>query len=423
MSATSSPLSLPSLRGGPLPLPQGERGKFPPNATLANPPQPYNLPAKRGSDAVTASTGQPARQGVSFGVVALLTALMFINYADRGSLSVAAPLLKDALRIESAQMGVLLSAFFWSYALAQPIAGHVSQRYNVKWVLAIGLIVWAGATLLCGVATGFLSLLLLRIVMGVGESVIFPANAHIFAEHAPNHQRGRYNAIISMGTFLGPSAGTLVGGLILASYGWQAVFIGLGALSLLWLIPLAFTPFPKSSHGTGQATATSAGAPGYTAILSRRSFWGISIGQFCYAYSLYLFLTWMPLFLVQGEHFSLTQMAWIGGIVMACKALGSILSGTLSDQLIHRGGDTTRVRKTFMVGGMALCAATLALTGIAPPGLVPYALSAAAFFSGAQSPMLFTVGQTLAGPQAGGRWMGLQNLIGNIAGIAEQTAT
>ncbi len=372
---------------------------------------------------MTASTGQPARQGVSFGVVALLTALMFINYADRGSLSVAAPLLKDALRIESAQMGVLLSAFFWSYALAQPIAGHVSQRYNVKWVLAIGLIVWAGATLLCGVATGFLSLLLLRIVMGVGESVIFPANAHIFAEHAPNHQRGRYNAIISMGTFLGPSAGTLVGGLILASYGWQAVFIGLGALSLLWLIPLAFTPFPKSSHGTGQATATSAGAPGYTAILSRRSFWGISIGQFCYAYSLYLFLTWMPLFLVQGEHFSLTQMAWIGGIVMACKALGSILSGTLSDQLIHRGGDTTRVRKTFMVGGMALCAATLALTGLAPHDLVPYALSAAAFFSGAQSPMVFTVGQTLAGPQAGGRWMGLQNLIGNLAGIAAPIAT
>ncbi len=99
-------------------------------------------------------------------------------------------------------------------------------------------------------------------------------------------------------------------------------------------------------------------------------------------------------------------MAWIGGIVMACKALGSILSGTLSDQLIHRGGDTTQVRKTYMVGGMALCAVTLALTGIAPHHFVPYALSAAAFFSGAQSPMVFTVGQTLAGPQAGGRWMG-----------------
>ncbi len=150
---------------------------------------------------------------------------------------------------------MLLSAFFWSYALAQPIAGHFSQRYNVKWVLAVGLIIWAGATLLCGFATGFLSLLLLRIVMGVGESVIFPANAHIFAEHAPNHQRGRYNAVISMGTFLGPSAGTLVGGLILASYGWQAcVHRPRRALPALAHSPRTHTlpevqPRHRASHG------------------------------------------------------------------------------------------------------------------------------------------------------------------------------
>jgi MFS family permease len=359
--------------------------------------------------------------GISARLVGLLAVLMFINYADRGSLSVAAPLLKDQLGVDAGQMGVLLSSFFWSYALAQPLAGIIAQKFEIRWVLASGLLVWAGATILCGLAGGFASLLALRLAMGLGESVIFPANARLLAEHAPNHQRGLANAVISMGMFLGPASGTLAGGLILARFGWHAVFLCLGAISLLWLGPWMVTPLPRSEPPPASAAAPE--SPGFAEILRQRSLWGISIGQFCYSYSPYLLLTWLPLFLVKAEHFSLTAMAWIGAAVPASQAAGAGLSGALSDRWIRRGGATTLVRKTFMLGGMAGCGVLLLMAAYASRSLVAPCLCGAALCSGAMSPMTFTVGQTLAGPQAAGRWMGVQNLVGNLAGISAPMIT
>ena len=187
--------------------------------------------------------GADHKSGVLSGrVVALLALAMFVNYADRGSLSVVAPVLHDRMRLSDAQMGVLLSSFFWSYTLTQPLAGSIVQRFDVRRVLAVALAVWAGATMLCGLATGFVTLLGLRLAVGLGESVIYPANARILAERATEQVRGRCNGLISMAMCLGPTAGTLVGGLVLARYGWRAVFLVLGALSLLWLWPWLRTP-------------------------------------------------------------------------------------------------------------------------------------------------------------------------------------
>lgn len=360
-------------------------------------------------------------RGVSARLIGLLAVLMFINYADRGSLSVAAPLLKDQLHLSAGQTGILLSSFFWSYALAQPLAGMIAQRFEIRWVLACGLAAWAVATMLCGLAAGFAGLLGLRLAMGLGESVIFPANARFLAEHAPNHQRGFANAIISMGMFLGPASGTLAGGLILAQFGWHAVFLSLGAVSLLWLIPWMRASLPRTAPAPKDTVA--AEPPGFAEILRQRSLWGISIGQFCYSYSPYLLLTWLPLFLVKAEHFSLTAMAWIGAAVPACQAVGAGLSGALSDRWIGRGGATTLVRKTFMVGGMAGCGVMLLLAAYASRTWVAPCLCGAALCSGMMSPMTFTVGQTLAGPSAAGRWMGVQNLVGNLAGISAPMIT
>src|SRR5580658_4356181 len=181
-------------------------------------------------------------------LTALLSLAMLINYADRGSLSVVAPLLTDKMRLSGGQIGLLLSAFFWSYAAAQPFAGWVAQRFDVRRVMACGLIVWAAATALCGLAAGFASLFVLRLAVGVGESVIFPSTARILAEHAPTDRRGAANGVVLLGQFAGPAVGTLAGGLILAHFGWRAVFLGLGAVSLLWLIPWLTTPLGPISR-------------------------------------------------------------------------------------------------------------------------------------------------------------------------------
>jgi MFS family permease len=355
-----------------------------------------------------------AAPGLSPWLVLMLTAAMFINYADRGSLSLAAPLLKDRYGLSNAQIGLLLSAFFWSYAVAQPFAGAIAQRFSVRTVLAVGLAVWAGSTAACGLATGFVSLLGLRLMVGLGESVIFPANARILSEHARDDERGRANGVISLGMFLGPTAGTFLGGMILAQFDWRAVFFALGGVSLLWLIPWLATPLGAISP---RSPAVAARPPAFAQILRRRSLWGAGLGQFGYAYNHYLLLTWLPFYLVKAQHFSLASMAGVGAAIYAIQAAGSFASGWLSDLAIRRRRDSSAVRKAFILTGVGGAAVSMVACSLAPHAVVLPALAFAALCNGVTSPMVFTIGQTLAGPRAGARWMGVQNTFGQVAGI------
>ena len=356
-------------------------------------------------------------------MVGMLALAMFINYADRGSLSVVAPVLRDRLGIGDAAMGVLLSSFFWSYTLAQPLAGSIVQRFQVRWVLAAALAAWAGATMLCGLASGFGMLLGLRLLVGLGESVIYPANARILAEHASEGVRGRCNGLISMGMCLGPTAGTLVGGLVLAHWGWRAVFLALGALSLTWLWPWLTTPMPATpARASASASAPGLG-PGYDQLLRRRALWAASIGQLCYSWQFYLLLTWLPSYLVKAQHMSLTTMAGVGAAVYAVQAMSGLVSGLLTDLLIRRGKGTAEVRRLVLLAGIGGGGLALLLEGLGPKGLAIPCLFAAGICTGMANPMIFAIGQTLAGPSAGGRWMGIQNMGGNCAGILAPIAT
>jgi MFS family permease len=364
--------------------------------------------------------GRQSQLRISGWVIALLALATFINYADRGSLSVASPLLKDTLAISNGQMGILLSAFFWTYALAQPLAGALTHRIDVRVVLAGGLALWACATLLSGFASSFATLLGLRALLGIGESVMFPANARIVA-CVPEHLRGRSNGFIAAAMALGPSAGTLAGGLILAALGWRAVFFALGAASLLWLLP--WLTVPKLHGADSDQEAQDVEEPGYVEILGQRALWGTAIGHFCANYQYYLLLTWLPLFLVKSAHFSLFAMAWIGGGVFAAQSLASLVGGMMSDSLVRRGGSATLVRKGFILTGVVGCGAALLMASNASQYWVVLWLVLAGASQGVISPMIFTIGQTLAGPSAGGRWIGVQNLVGNLAGILAPVVT
>jgi MFS family permease len=163
--------------------------------------------------------------------------------------------------------------------------------------------------------------------------------------------------------------------------------------------------------------------PTFTEILRQRSLWGASIGHFCGNYPYYLMLTWMPLFLVKYAHFSLTAMAWIAGGAYATQSLTSIVGGRMSDRLIRNGADPTHVRKAFIVTGYVFGATALLLLAVVPSAWVLPFIILDRVGTGLASPMTFTIGQTLGGPSAGGRWMGVQNLIGNLAGVAAPIVT
>lgn len=353
--------------------------------------------------------------------VALLAISVFINYIDRGSLSIAAPALKDELQLSPSQLGILLSSFFWTYAGFQILSGWLVDRFNVNWVLAAGFLIWSSATAATSAAHSFTMLLALRLLLGAGESVAFPSYSKILAKHCPEILRGRANAFISSGIAAGPAFGIFFGAMLMARYGWRPFFVRLGLLSLLWLLPWAkYMPV-----GPGLAVSSTARAPGIFEILNQRSAWGTFFGLFAYNYLSYFLLTWLPSYLVHERHFSMQKMGGIGGAAYLILAISALVSGWISDFWIARGGTPTRVRKTFTALGLALgsifCFAVVVFAFDERLATLFLFLTCAG--AGLCTSNLWAITQTLAGPRAAGKWTGLQNFVGNFAGIVSPALT
>src|SRR6266436_608272 len=283
-------------------------------------------------------------------VAALLAISTFINYIDRGSLSLAAPVLKVELQLSPWQLGILLSSFFWTYTSFQIVSGWLVDRFNVNWVLAAGFFVWSLATATTGFVHGFEMLLIMRLILGAGESVAFPSYCKILAKHFPEVLRGRANSFISAGIAGGPAFGIFFGAMLIARHGWRPFFIGLGLFSLLWLPPWKMW----MPNGAGLFVSPTAQTPGIVEILKQRSAWGTFAGLFAFNYLSYFLLTWLPSFLVDERHFSMQKMGTIGGAAYGILAVSALISGWVSDLWIAAGGTPTRVRKTFTALGLAI---------------------------------------------------------------------
>src|SRR3954447_20724554 len=198
-----------------------------------------------------------ARGGRNAGaaLVFLLGAAVFLNYVDRGAIGIASPLMKGELGLSEETYGIAFSAFFWIYAPVQLFAGWLCDRFSVYKLMAGGILLWAASTFLMGFAGGFASLLVLRIMLGVGESISFPGSSKIIARHIPPERRGIANAAVAAGIAIGPAVGTLAGGLILGSWGWRAIFFAFGIATLVWILPWRETvrALPKTGHHDGGA--------------------------------------------------------------------------------------------------------------------------------------------------------------------------
>jgi len=169
--------------------------------------------------------------------LALLVISVTINYNDRTNLSLSASRLSSELHLAPGQIGLLLSSFFWTYAAMQIVAGWLIDRYSVYWIFAGGFFIWSAATALTGLAGGFATIFALRLVLGVGESVAYPAYSKIIALNYSEDHRGLANSVVAAGLSLGPGFGMLLGGTLMARFGWRPFFIVLGLASLLWLPP------------------------------------------------------------------------------------------------------------------------------------------------------------------------------------------
>jgi MFS family permease len=354
-------------------------------------------------------------------LVTLLALAIFIHALDRGNFGTAAPLIKDDLGLSNSQIGVLLSAFFWSYVPSHLLAGWLIGQVNAYRTLALGLALWSIATFLTGLAGGFATLFALRLLLGLGESAGFPASSELLAAHLPEDKRGAANALVSAGLMLGNGAGVLLGGLLVARLGWHALFFVFGGLSLLWLLP--WQSVSARHREATSRTVSRLPSPRYTVLFARRELWGATIGHFCNNYAYFIILSWLPLYLVKQQGYSIDAMAWIGGAVYLLAAVFNIIGGQVSDRWISGGGNVNRVRKTMVIaagvigcGCMLACALGGPRTAVA--GLLVYSLSAGLGSFGA-----FAAGQTLAGSRAAAKWMGVQNGVSGLSGVAGPMVT
>src|ERR1700693_1795386 len=210
-------------------------------------------------------TGMPneSRELRAFAPPLFLLALSALtNYVDRGNLSIAAPLLKDEWRISASQLGILLSAFFWTYTAMRFVSGWMVDSFDASRVIAAGFLLWSLTTAATGLVRGFTMLLAMRLMLGVGESVMIPACSKMLGFHLPEHHRGFANGVLQGAWSFGPAVGTLGAGLLMAKYGWRSVFIGIGLASLALLPPWA------RWGARGEATERSLIAvPGFADIL------------------------------------------------------------------------------------------------------------------------------------------------------------
>lgn len=343
----------------------------------------------------------------------LLVISVCISYIDRGSLSVADKYLQTEFKLDPQHRGLIYSAFFWSYAPALVLAGWLVDRFNVNRVLAVGYVVWSVATLLTGAANGFVMLFGLRMLLGVGESVAYPAYSKILAANFKEQQRGFANAAIDAGSKLGPALGILVGGLLMASYGWRIFFVITGVLSLLWLVP--WSMWAPKGHALVQRETGK--VPGFGEILSKRAAWGTFIGLFCGNYVWYFIITWLPSYFRDELHFSQKEMAIFASAPLWVLAASALTSGAISDRWIASGASPNRVRKTFTGLGLGLSTVMFLSVLTRNPMSSLLVLCVACLAYGLYSSNLWATTQTMAGPWAAGRWTGLQNAFGNLSGI------
>jgi ACS family D-galactonate transporter-like MFS transporter len=378
----------------------------------------------------SAAQEQPASPAYSkqmlWGIVVLLAIASVIAYIDRVNLSVALvdPGFESVFNLSNTQRGFANSAFFWSYAILQIPAGWLVDRYGSKYPLAIGFAVWSILTAATALTTGFASLFLIRLLLGVGEAAVHPACMRWIRFNFPERQRGLAIGLFMSGSKFGPAIGAVLAAMLIESFGWQAMFVLVGLASLLWLIP--FMLIMKNDQGAApSAIAAGAAVPSVSMsrLLANPIIWGTVIGTFCYMYFVYFCLTWMPAYYSEAMGLSLGSSGLYTTFSFAGMAVVSILGGFAADWFIGRGASPVTVRKSFTIAGF-LMASTILI------GARAHSLDVALFFSvlslsglGLATANYWALTQTLIPGGAIGRIVGIQNTAASGAGIVSPILT
>src|SRR4051812_11960207 len=354
-------------------------------------------------------------------IVSLLFTASLINYLDRAAISFALPLISRDFHLTSQSKGLLLSSFFWSYALMQIPIGWCADRFNLRWLYAGAFAVWSFAQGLTGLAGSLTVLIMFRILLGVGESIYLPGGTKIVSVLFGPKERGLPSGLFDFGTRTGLVMEGILVPWLLVHVGWRHTFLILGFTALLWIAPW-FWIFPRRLRAVDSSTESphAAPRPRSTALLNRNLL-GICLGFFCFDYYWYVLVTWLPDYLVTIRHLSIVQAGLYGSIIFFPFGVSEPIGGWIADTLIRRGWDEPRTRKGIVpfacvMGSFLIFAMRAQDTGAALWLLIGAALV------GLATGNLLVILQCCAPLEKVGIWTGPENFAGNLAGIVAPLA-
>jgi MFS family permease len=351
----------------------------------------------------------------------LMAALLFlaglINYFDRTIISVALPVIAADLHLGPARMGILLSAFFWSYALMQIPIGWLSDRYNLRWLYGACFALWSLTCGLTGFAASLAVMFGLRVALGIGESIYLPGGMKMVSVLFPPKDRGLASGVVNCGTRAGLAFGAPLIAAIVVALGWKNAFFILGFGSLLWLIPWLLA-FPR---GASTVTHTwSAGVWSFSRI--DRNLLGMSLAHIGYGYYFYLLVTWLPTYLVQARHMSLTEAGAYAVVPYLTFTIGEPVGGWIADRLVAFGWDEIYSRKVIITVAY-LTSILLIPAGLVADNLTAVFLLGGASLMGLSTANIFALVQRITRGGEVGFSIGVLNLAGNLSGVAAPLAT
>ncbi|WP_035982206.1 MFS transporter [Bradyrhizobium sp. STM 3843] len=391
------------------------------------------------------SVAEARRSRVRLFIVTMLFLVTTVNYADRATLSIAAPALSKELGLDPIAMGYVLSAFGWSYVIAQVPGGWLLDRFGSRWVYAVSILTWSLFTMMqgwIGFVTGGVAvatLFALRFLVGFAEAPSFPANARIVAAWFPSNERGTASAFFNSGQYFATVIFAPLMGWIAHEFGWRHVFTVMGALGLVMGAIWIKTMYGPKEHpaineaeldyirqggalvdldGVQETKAASSG-PGWSHIrqlLSNRMMLGVYIGQYCINTLTYFFLTWFPIYLVQQRGLTILKAGFVATLPALCGFIGGVLGGFISDAILRKTGSLTLARKIPIVGGMLLSMAIIGCNYVDGEALV-VGLMAVAFFGKGIGALGWAVVSDTSPKEAGGVSGGLFNTFGNLSSI------
>lgn len=348
-----------------------------------------------GAATVTPAGRQDRPRGRNFrwAIIGVITLLAITNYLDRGNLSVAAPLIRKDLGISATQMGIVLSAFVWPYAIMNLPAGWAIDRFGARTIMALAAGAWSIVAILTGAARSVGAFIGLRVALGVAEAPMFPAALKATNAWFPDREKGAATSVYISGTQVGLAIAPPIATTLMLALGWPAMFVIMGLLGFValagWLVlyrepadsrwasadELAYIRAGQLAHDEGAAAAgRKATGREWASLFRYPTTWVMMAGAFGLQYVFWFYITWLPTYLESAQHFTISRAGLLAALPFIAGAVAVLLGGRISDRLIARGTEPIRARKYTIATGALLTAAALFATAFSHGAAIAVAL-------------------------------------------------